>query len=90
MSVFVYFILIIFIPNYPTCFCNIFKTLLFNHIIKFYNINIILTPKHEKPITNYIFYDFLSVNVPHYVMRIQKLFMKFMQCDYIILYIVVG
>jgi len=57
MNVFVYFILIIFIPNYPTCLCNILKTLLFKHIIEIYNININLTPKHEKPVTNYIFYD---------------------------------
>jgi hypothetical protein len=57
MSVFVYFIVIIFIQDYPTCFCNILKKLLFKHIKKIYNINITLTPKHEKPITNYIFYD---------------------------------
>jgi hypothetical protein len=32
----------------------------------------------------------LFVNTPHYVMRIEKLFMKLMQCDYIILNIIVG
>jgi len=44
--------------------------------------------KNQSLIT--FFMTCLFVNVPHYVMRIQKLFMNLIQCDYIILYIVVG
>jgi hypothetical protein len=44
--------------------------------------------KNQSLIT--FFMTCLFVNVPHYVMRIQKLFMKLMQCDYIILNIVMA
>jgi hypothetical protein len=44
--------------------------------------------KNQSLIT--FFMTCLFVNVPHYVMRIQKKIMKLMQCDYIILNIVAG